>query len=90
MGDLEEIRNDMLRQMYNEAEPPRDFDEVLENPEEVEDKWYQNHYLEVERVQEIFDEHCEKHDINEREHLTLSFEVIMSLSPTSNPELVDN
>lgn len=89
MTDLEEVANDMLRQMYNEAEPPRDYDELLENPEEAEDEWYQNHYLDGDRVQEIFDEHCEKHNITESERTPLSIHVIMGASPTSNKELVE-
>lgn len=89
MTDLEEIANDMLRQMYDEAEPSRDYDEVLENPEEVEDEWYKNHYLDGDRVQEIFEEHCEKHNVTDREHLSLSIHVITGASPTSNKELVE-
>lgn len=85
MTDLIEIRNDALREMYSEAEPPLDFDDVLENPDDYGDEWYKQHYLPSERVKEIFEKHADKHDLTQREHASLSISTITSLSPTSQP-----
>ena len=40
-----ELAEEILTEMYAEAEPPLDFEYLRENPEEAEDEWYQNHYL---------------------------------------------
>lgn len=84
MTDLVEIRNDILREMYSEAEPPLDFDEVLENPEEYNDsRWFEQHYLPRERSEDIFDKHVERHDLTESEASSLSFTCIVNYGPTS-------
>lgn len=83
MTDLEQIRNDILRQMYREAEPGVDFDDVLDNPDDYERHWYLNHSLDRDRQQEIVDEHVAAYDLNERELASLQMETILSLGPTT-------
>ena len=83
MTDTKEIAYDALREMYSEAEPPLDFDEVLENPEEQDDDWYINHYLPSERQREIVDKHCDKHNLSKGERTTVTMTAILNYGPTS-------
>lgn len=81
MTDLEEIRNEVLRQMYSEAEPGIDFDHALENPDEYEDGWYDEHYLDSERQKKIVEHAKEKYDLSDRESLNLTMSTILNLGP---------
>lgn len=83
--DLRELADEILTEMYEEAEPSRDFMELRENPEEAEDEWYMNHYLSGERCREIFEKHTEDVDLTSAEHASLSLECLTSLAPTSTP-----
>ena len=83
---LEEIANDILREMYAEAEPPLDFDEVRRNPEDYNDHaWYSQHYLPHERQKEIRDKHCEKYDLSDRERSAVTYTTILNLGPRGTP-----
>lgn len=44
---------DILNQMYEEADPPMDFQHAWEHPEEYEEGWYLEHVLSEERQLEI-------------------------------------
>ncbi|AAL54945.2 hypothetical protein HfxHF1_180 [Halophage HF1] len=83
MSELREILNDVLREMYAEAEPPLDFDEVLENPDEYGSGWYADHYLDGDRQTEIVEKYAEKHELNRSQRKTLSFSAILSYGPSS-------
>lgn len=85
MTDLEELRNDILREMYAEAEPPLDFDEALENPDDMDDDWYSQHYLSKEEQERIFDEHVEDENLSSQEHTALTMTCILDLGPTNVP-----
>jgi len=91
MTDLKQLRNDILREVYAEAEPGLDFDEVLDNPDEQPDDWYQRHYLSDERQREIFTKHVEdfERELTSSEHADLSLTCITSLGPTANKELAE-
>jgi len=79
--ELEAIRNDILREMYSEAEPGLDFDHLLENPDEYDEKWFENHHLSKERQNEIFERHCEKHDVTSSERSSLNWACFLDLGP---------
>jgi hypothetical protein len=91
MSALKELRNDILREVYAEAEPGLDFDEVLANPDDQPENWYQWHYLSDERQQAIFEKHVEgiDRDLTSSEHADLAFTCITSLGPTANKELAE-
>lgn len=84
MTELQEIAYDALREMYNEAEPPLNFDDVLENPDEYDDDWYTNHYLDSERQREIVDEYCDKHNLSSRERTEVTMTAILNYGPSSS------
>lgn len=82
--ELEDLKNDMLRRLYREAEPSLDWDDLVENPEKYED-WHPNqHVLEKERQEEIREEVMEEHGIDQEE-LPTSFwlDVITDKSPAN-------
>lgn len=85
---LIEIRNEILREMYREAEPSFNFDRVLENPDKVDDDFYTNHYLPEEKSREILNKHFDKNDLSRSEKRTLRIETILNLGPTNSQELV--
>lgn len=85
MTNLEEIRNSIMQEMYEEAEPGLDFSDLVENPDEYPDDWYSQHYLSDERQEEIFDKHVEQHDLSKREHSALVMECILNLGPSNVP-----
>lgn len=81
---LIEIRNDILREMYQEAEPPLDFDYALENPDEMEEGWFGEHYLSDEKQSEIFDKHIDQHpELTNDEISSLNWTCILDLGPTN-------
>lgn len=86
--DLLQIKHGALREMYKEAEPGLDFDDLRENPDEYPDDYYNHHELSGERVKEIFTKHVEESDLNltSTEHAHLSISVITSMSPRSPME----
>ncbi|QLG30118.1 hypothetical protein HUG10_21260 (plasmid) [Halorarum halophilum] len=74
---------DALREMYAEAEPSLDFDDVLDNPEEYGDGWYSEHYLDGDRQQEIVEKHCDKHRLRSAERMQVSMTAILNYGPSS-------
>jgi len=79
-----------LTRMYEEAEPPLDFEEVLDDPESVDNDWYKQHYLSSERQQEIVSEIEQSYDLTLGEKTHLKIETILNYAPTSNPDLVES
>ena len=84
MTELQEIAYDIMREMYDEAEPGLDWDDLRENPDEYPDDWYSQHYLPSERQREILDKHIEKHDLTEKEESSLSWTCILDLGPVGH------
>jgi len=75
--------HDALKEIYEEAEPGLDFDDVLDNPEGYEEDWYLNHRLHADRQEEILEKHLEKHDLTEREERQARMTVILDYGPFS-------
>jgi len=83
MDDLQELAYDILREMYDEAEPGLDWDDLRENPDEYPDDWYSQHYLSDERQREIFDKHVEGETLTDDEHTSLVMTCILDLGPSN-------
>jgi hypothetical protein len=79
--ELLDIRNEILNELYAEAEPPLDFDEVLDNPDDYGDDWYTKHTLPRQRQREIREKYYEKYDLTEREEVSLTWETCTNLGP---------
>lgn len=82
---VKQVAYDALEQMYDEAEPGLDFYDVVENPDDYDDDWFQQHTLDSDRQREIVDEHCEKHDLTESEETSVTWTAILDLGPSQPP-----
>lgn len=49
MSNLSKLSEEILTQMYAAADPPLDFQEVLDNRHDFDENWYQQHTLSEER-----------------------------------------
>jgi hypothetical protein len=88
-NNLEELRNEILTEMYSEAEPPLDFRKVLANPDEHPEDWYKRHYLRPKRQREIFEKHVADESLTENEHAQLSLTCITDLGPTGDKQIAE-
>lgn len=74
------VCKEILTQMYAAAEPPLDFNEVLENREDVDNNWYQNHTLSADRQQEIKKDIYEQFDLEDYEKSSIEMS-LLNLAP---------
>ena len=64
MKDLGPICMDIYRQMYKEATPSADFDELVRTGITKEKDFFLNYCLDDVRQEAIIDEHCKKNHLN--------------------------
>lgn len=83
MTDTEAICLDILTQMYEEAEPGLDFEDVQENPDDYGERWFAEHYLDAERQRDIVDEHIEDVTLTPQEETAVVFTTILNYGPSS-------
>lgn len=83
--ELLEIAYDILREMYDEAEPSADFDDIRLNPDDYPDDWYAQHYLPGDKQQEILDKHLAEHNLNDGEERQVTMTCILHYGPASTP-----
>jgi hypothetical protein len=76
MRDHSKIRRDIYRQLYLEATPSADFDDLIESGE---DGFFSKYYLAQERQDEIVREHCKGMRAWERRMIEVS--VTLGCSP---------
>lgn len=87
MGDtidksrLEAAVDDALTRMYKEAEPGLNYPYIKAHPEEVDQDWYDQHYLDSERQEEIVEQVVDDYDLTESESTTLSMTAILDYGP---------
>lgn len=90
-SELGQLADEILTEMYDKAEPPLDFMELRENPDDVEPGWYEQHYLSEEAQKEIFEAHVEAfeedrgEELTTDEHTALVIKCIVDLGPSSIP-----
>jgi len=80
--ELREIAYDILREVYNEAEPGLDFDDVLENHSEYPEHYYDYHRIPAEKHIEIFDKHIEQYNLTDGEERHIHMIAVLSLGPS--------
>lgn len=88
--NLEKIVTDILREMYDRADPGLDFDDLEENPEKYPDDWYDHHHLSQEEQKEIIKKHCERHNVSKREETTVIMETMLNHGPVTRREYLTN
>jgi len=72
----------IYRQVYKEAEPSADFDELLKTEEVSKENWFMKYHLLQERQKEIFNEFCEKKKCSRQEKNKIAFEVWLGSLPS--------
>jgi hypothetical protein len=84
---------EIYRRMYREAEPPADFDELLESGVTSNHWWFGDYFLENDRQYEIIEEVLKEHKVPKWKWKYFRFEIILGASPTStkkeNPQTLD-
>lgn len=81
---LKKVYNDIMRQMYLEATPSLDWDELLKAPKKVKEGFdYDDHYLPIERQREIAYIHLSKVKLSSKEEYALEFNIWLGCAPTS-------
>ena len=73
----------VYRQMYKEADPPADFDQLIESGEAAKPDWFMNYYLPEERQIDIVADICAEHHCSRYERQKISAEVFLGSAPTS-------
>lgn len=83
---LLEIYNDIMRELYTEAEPSLDWDALIASSEEVRKEFdFNNHYLDQEMFDEIVKRELSKYPrLTKREISTIRGAVYLGASPRSN------
>lgn len=74
---------EIYRQMYKEASPSADFDELIENGEAKKEGWFLKYFLSMDRQVEIFEGVLKKYKCGRRERSKIGFEVWLGCSPGS-------
>ena len=77
---------EIYRQMYKEANPSANFDELIKVGETKKPDWFMKYYLPMERQEEILNEICKKHKCSKLERHQISKEIFLGCSPNSCKE----
>lgn len=72
-----------LRRVYKKAQPPVDFDDVLENPDSYSDEFYLEHELSDDQQLEIINDVSEEFDLTDRERRKVLMVAILEFGPTT-------
>jgi len=78
----ENICMNIYRQMYKEASPSADFDQLMESGVTAKEDWFMNYYLSTQRQQEIIDIWCNKYKCNSYERKQVEKEIWLGSSPS--------
>lgn len=77
---------EIYRQMYKEANPSVNFDELMTLGVTKEHDWFMKYYLSEKRESEIIKEICKLHKCNQLEIRAIKQEVCLGSAPTSSFE----
>ena len=77
------ICEDIYRQLYKEAEPSADFDELIKSEEVSKENWFMNYFLEEDREVEIIESLLKKHKCTPVERKKIRMEVYLGCAPSS-------
>lgn len=85
---LQEIVFEIYRELFKKAQPPLDFDGVLENAkkQQLKQDWFMAHYLDLDVQCEIVDGVCKAHKLTQYERNRISSTVHLGCSPNSSYE----
>lgn len=75
--------NDELTEMYSEADPPLDFQGVIDGDIDVAEDWYTQHVLSGERQRNIVNEYHDKYELTNREKAGITMTCILDYGPAT-------
>ncbi|GAG00238.1 unnamed protein product [marine sediment metagenome] len=81
---LWEICKEIYREMFKDANPSADFDELIKSCKAKEKDFFLKYYLPIERQVEIVDRICDDHKIRGYDKRKISHEVHFGCSPNSS------
>lgn len=80
-----EIVEEIYTHLYAAAQPPLNYRELLEAPDEVKKAFdYNDHYLSQERYEEIVQKHLKKSRLSDYWKKSIRFEVCLGHGPSSS------
>ena len=83
---VEKALLDAYRIAYAQSNPPVDFDEVLEKIKLSENDFdYNNHYLCIDKQEEVLEEVSKKYKLSKVERRMLEINYNLGCSPSTNP-----
>lgn len=87
--DLWPICLDIYRQLYKEATPSADFDELMRTGVTKQKDFFMHYYLDDDRQAVIIREHCEKHKLNRLQRSQVDGQIWLGCSPRgTKPESI--
>ena len=89
--DLKEITYDIYRDLFDEAKPSADFDELVESGKlkkdsDYPDDYFKLYYLDGDRQEEILQKHLDKHGLELNDARKVRHEVVLGCSPTASKQ----
>lgn len=79
--DLWEVCLDIYRQLFREAEPSADFDQLVASDRAYRPGFFMDYYLDQSRQDAIVVAHCRKHHLNRIQTNAVMSEVCLGCSP---------
>ncbi len=74
---------EIYREMYRQATPSADFDQLIKEGITKQPNWFMKYYLPSDKQQEIIDQICKEHRCDKHEKRRIETEVFLGCSPTS-------
>ena len=74
---------EIYREMYRQATPSADFDQLIQEGVTMQPNWFMNYYLPLEKQEEIVDKFCKQHRCDRYETQIIRQEIFLGCSPTS-------
>lgn len=78
---LTEILFEIYREQYKQADPPADFDKLMETGEAFKERFFMNYYLDSNRQSEILEDIMKKYKISEYDKKRIRISYFLGCSP---------
>jgi len=76
----------ILTKLYQNAKPSADFHELKDGKLREKEQGYNDHYLPMEKQEEIITTELEKHSLSNRDEQRIKTEIHLGAAPTSSKE----
>lgn len=79
----EHVCMNIYRQMYQEAEPSANFDDLMNDGITTKQNWFMEYYLSTERQTEIIEDWCKEFRCDKTDKRKVKYEILLGSSPRS-------